>query len=157
MPKEISVGPNQPASTDRDDLWVDTDDYSSAAGSLSAWTPIPLASGFISYGSGLDPQYRIEPGGIVRLRGWIKPASGNFAAGFVSTIATLPVEARPGRSFVDFACVHGTITTTAGRSNTLRMEITGATGDMGPRVSTSPAYEAYSWIGLDGITYTLEP
>jgi hypothetical protein len=129
---------------------------SPAGGSVPGpWTALPLVAGYVEYSAAQTPQYRLEPNNMVQLRGWVKPASGNFSGGTVN-FATLPAEARPARPFIGYAGVHGDVTAAIMRSLTIRLEITGSTGAISTKTSSSPAYDPWSWVSLDGWFYSLD-
>lgn len=63
-----------------------------ATADLSAWTPLPLATGWTAFGSPYaPPAYRVMANGFVALRGMADHAGTTTA----STIGTLPLAARP--------------------------------------------------------------
>lgn len=67
-------------------------DLLATAGQDTGWKTIPLASGYTA--SGQAPQYRVL-NGIVYTRGAARRTTGDLPTGELTTIATLPTEARP--------------------------------------------------------------
>lgn len=79
-----------------DGAWkVPTGDGGGGGAAVTAWTPLPLASGIVSHADnfGFPPQYR-KVGDEVQIRGVVRRSSGSFGTGN-TLIATLPVGFRP--------------------------------------------------------------
>lgn len=68
----------------------------------TGWQPIPLASGWEGGAGVYEPAWRVK-GGVVYLRGWVKPATGDLPAAF-TRVGTLPPAARPAESLGVFVC-----------------------------------------------------
>jgi hypothetical protein len=106
-----------------------------------AWAAISLASGYGTQNA--TPAYVLDASGNVQLAGGISKNSGAFTVG--TTIATLPVGARPTRNIeLSVAC------TDVGGFTTARLEITSA-GAMS--VFVAAGQTAVSWVSLDGLQF----
>jgi hypothetical protein len=132
--------------------WVEL----SGAPTPGPWLALPLNSGFVEYNAANTPQYRFEPYNMVRLRGWVKPSSGNFAAAGANP-AILPAGAYNTSRFVDYACAHGNVAGTTARGLTIRAEIANSSGTISLIWTTSPQYDPVSWVSFDGWTFSLDP
>jgi len=114
----------------------------------TGWKTLPIASGFIAYGSGPAPQYRVKDG-MVYYRGQVAPSSGTWNTGTFAFVTALPAEAQPTLStngYVMCMCATG--------SNAVshRLYISAATpATITDGVGTAGA----AYVDLTGLTYPL--
>lgn len=106
------------------------------------WTALTLAGGFQNPGHGWTAAY-LREGSRIWLRGRIGATTGTIADG--ATLCTLPAEIRPGVAAA-WAVTRDASATPA----TIRVEITAA-----GLLRTFQSTALPTWVGLDGITYTI--
>jgi len=115
------------------------------------WTPIPLASPFAPYGSGYaTPAYCVQ-GSWVWLRGLARQTQAADLTA-VTTMGTLPVEARPAVSIsVLILMLTGG---SAGVAPGKRMQI-GSAGAMSVYPTATESLSQNAWVSLDGTKFNM--
>lgn len=119
-------------------------------GSLTDWTALTLASGYVSHADtfGLPPAYR-KVGDLVQLRGTLRPSGGgNITANVDLVIATLPAGYRPPAiaGTTKPVVYSASLASSAARA---RFEVDAATGNVSVRVA-----DTSGWVPLDGIQFS---
>ncbi len=145
---KLRVGPTPPAPGVTGVLIIDTHRIEDAMAKSGNWQPMPIIDpSFVAVGGGI-PEYRFEPGGVVRLRGKVRFTG---PTGVISPIVfVMPVGARPPNNVTIHPAL---ILPQVGMARSALIAISPYTGEVEVNGLDPQSLTSGDTVCLDGVTY----